>query len=64
MEKISELNQIILCFKCHGKGYTTRDNLIDYHKREYDVEIIPCKMCDNKGRLNKYTKTIYSPLKD
>lgn len=54
--------EIVLCPKCQGEGILKHEVMIDYHKREYDVEISECSGCDGKGRLRKEVKIVYSKL--
>lgn len=42
---------IKVCPTCGGKGFTTRDVLTDYHRREYDTEFHQCVRCEGSGRL-------------
>ncbi|AGR47877.1 hypothetical protein PHIM7_173 [Sinorhizobium phage phiM7] len=50
-------NKIIeSCKPCDGTGYISREELSDYHKREYSTHTKECKDCAASGRVTK-TKT-------
>ena len=42
---------IIVCDACGGKGAQTRQELVDYRRREYEVEVFTCLVCNGSGRL-------------
>lgn len=56
--------EIIICDKCNGKGYMSREIVKDYHKGEYEYDLETCFRCQGSGRLEKIT-TInpYAPIK-
>lgn len=53
---------VVVCGSCDGKGYTTRDVLTDYHRREYDTEMHKCCRCEGSGRLECKVTTETWPL--
>lgn len=53
--------EIIICDLCNGRGYTKHEELIDYHKREYNITKQDCRKCKNSGRLVKTTTTTINP---
>lgn len=55
-----EDREIILCYTCKGKGFTVKETLTDFHRREYDYENVKCRDCDGSGRL---IKTITTKIK-
>lgn len=60
---MSTSQDIELCHKCEGKGYTTYDECVDYHKREYETHFVKCHFCDGYGRVLKMTTIKYLPYK-
>jgi len=56
--------EVILCSKCNGKGKTSYDTCVDYHKREYDTIFEICNSCDGKGRLWKCVEVTYEKIVD
>lgn len=55
--------EIVLCPECKGHGERTWDELVNYHKREYDTHSAPCSNCDGKGRLLKVTTVKWEKVK-
>lgn len=49
-------NKVILCDRCKGFGFFEKDELTDYHKREYSTYRTTCKKCDGDGRLIQTTE--------
>lgn len=39
------------CPSCDGRGYTTSEELVSYHKGEYDTRVHPCGKCSELGRV-------------
>lgn len=39
------------CIRCSGTGRTSREELTDYHKREYDTFYDDCDICSGEGRV-------------
>jgi hypothetical protein len=52
----NETQEVVLCYGCKGAGYVYRDEVSDYHKREYRRHYQPCTHCNNTGRHMKTTK--------
>lgn len=52
-------HEIILCPTCKGKGQTSYEECVDYHKREYDTHYQTCTHCNGSGRLKKITSITY-----
>jgi DnaJ-class molecular chaperone len=48
---------IIICGTCDGRGFTERDELVDYHRREYDTIRTKCRNCGGSGRMKKVVRT-------
>lgn len=48
---MSRNNKVILCDRCHGFGFIEREELVDYHKRDYATSRTPCQRCEGDGRL-------------
>ena len=44
-------NRVILCDLCHGFGFIEREEMTDYHKREYTTSRSKCSNCEGDGRL-------------
>lgn len=42
------------CERCNGLGKTSREELTDYHKREYDTFWDVCSKCKGHGRYIKH----------
>lgn len=46
-----ETKKIQSCPACSGTGRTSRNELTDYHKREYDTFHEDCHKCAGQGRI-------------
>jgi hypothetical protein len=44
-------NRVELCDRCKGYGFFEKDELSDYHKREYSTYRTPCSTCEGDGRM-------------
>ncbi len=44
-----------LCENCGGSGITTRSEMTDYHRREYDSWTEECIHCGGSGRMEVTT---------
>lgn len=53
---MSRSNKIILCDRCKGYGFFEKEELIDYHKREYGTYRTPCSNCEGDGRMIESTE--------
>lgn len=47
----TEKRHLKSCDRCQGTGRTSREELTDYHKREYDTFHEDCKNCNGQGRV-------------
>lgn len=64
-QNVQERNEVVLCDKCKGRGTVERDELKDYHKREYNTWTEACKPCGGSGRVQVTTlvrRQPYQPL--
>ena len=50
-------HDIIVCDACGGKGMQTRQEVVDYRRREYEVEVFTCLVCNGSGRLERKVTT-------
>jgi hypothetical protein len=48
---MSRNNKVELCDRCEGYGFFEKDELTDYHKREYSTYRSPCSNCEGDGRM-------------
>lgn len=48
---LSRSNRVILCDWCNGFGFKEREELSDYHKREYTTSRTKCSQCEGDGRM-------------
>lgn len=48
---MSRSNKVELCDRCKGYGFFEKDELTDYHKREYSTYRTPCSNCEGDGRM-------------
>lgn len=55
-------HELILCPSCKGQGYTSHDECVDYHKRDYITRIKSCTNCLESGRVVKITEVTYKPF--
>jgi hypothetical protein len=53
---MSRNNRIVLCDRCKGFGFFEKDELTDYHKREYTTYRTPCSTCEGDGRMIESTE--------
>ena len=56
------MTEVVICDKCFGFGKIDKDELINYHKGEYDSWEVDCDKCGGTGRLIKETKISYRKL--
>jgi len=50
-----EQNEIVICRHCSGIGSYTTEELVDYHRNDYETVRHHCKFCKGDGRLVKIT---------
>lgn len=55
---MSRSNRVELCESCKGYGFFEKEELTDYHKREYSTYRTPCKKCEGDGRMIVSTEHI------
>jgi hypothetical protein len=48
---IHRSHTVILCDKCNGYGFSEKEELTDYHKREYTTYRSSCSKCEGDGRM-------------
>lgn len=62
---ISENLHIVRCSSCDGTGWTSDEELSDYHKREYSIINDKCAECGGCGRQVETIQsvTVYPDLK-
>lgn len=48
---MSRSNRVELCERCKGYGFFEKEELTDYHKREYSTYRTPCSKCEGDGRM-------------
>jgi len=48
---MSRSNKVVLCDRCQGYGFFEKEELTDYHKREYSTYRTPCGRCEGDGRM-------------
>lgn len=53
---MSRTNKVVLCDRCHGYGFFEKEEMTDYHKREYSTYRTPCQRCEGDGRLIESTE--------
>lgn len=53
---MSRSNKVVLCDLCHGYGFQSKDECVDYHKREYETSRWPCRRCEGDGRMIESTE--------
>jgi len=44
-------HSVELCDKCKGLGFIEKEELVDYHKRDYVTMRYTCKACEGDGRM-------------
>lgn len=47
--------KIVVCTACNSSGIIEREELVDYHKRDYDYWKELCATCGGEGRLVQNT---------
>lgn len=59
----SKKREIVVCNACHGTGRETREECVDYHRRDYEtVDVGPCHLCEGSGRLSVTTTVETEPF--
>lgn len=53
---MSRSNNVVLCDRCNGYGFFEKEELTDYHKREYSTYRTPCSNCEGDGRMIQSTE--------
>jgi hypothetical protein len=56
---IHRSHTVVLCDKCNGYGFKEKEELTDYHKREYTTYRSSCNKCEGDGRMIE-TKISYT----
>lgn len=51
--KYKQHNEIVICNSCSGTGFSTREELVDYHKGDYESFTEKCERCAGDGRMIK-----------
>ncbi len=51
-------HKVILCARCKGFGFTEKEELVDYHKRDYATIRSKCSSCEGDGRLIEVESSI------
>ena len=60
-----EKAEVIICARCNGIGTYTTEELVDYHKGDYETTRHTCIKCKGDGRIVEHTRTIFvRPEKD
>lgn len=44
-------HDVVVCDWCDGTGYKKKEELTDYHKREYHTSVSECYNCKGDGRM-------------
>lgn len=47
-----------VCFVCNGHGYWTTEELVCYHKGDYETHIHRCETCQSRGFVLTITKEV------
>jgi hypothetical protein len=47
----SRSNKVELCDRCQGYGFFEKEEMTNYHKREYNTYRTPCGHCEGDGRM-------------
>lgn len=63
MNRTKTETEIVICYECKGKGFKLKEELVNYHKNEYDYTKIDCTACENSGRQRKETTITLKPYK-
>ena len=58
---MSTKREIIICPKCEGTGEIRWDELVNYHKNDYETHYATCKACAGTGRVVKTTEVTFKP---
>lgn len=48
---LSKHPEVKSCTRCNGTGTVSKEELSDYHKREYITITNDCNVCDGEGRI-------------
>ena len=49
-------NKVVLCDGCKGFGFRLKEEMTDYHKREYTTTRSVCSRCEGDGRMIESTE--------
>jgi DnaJ-class molecular chaperone len=60
---MSTKREIQICSKCEGAGEISWDELVDYHKNDYETHTMTCAACAGTGRVVKTTAVTFEPYK-
>lgn len=55
---VVEKNVVELCPQCKGIGTITKEELVDYHRNDYETIRSECKFCLGDGRVVVVTKEL------
>lgn len=53
---LSRSNKVVLCNRCKGYGFILKEEMTDYHKREYTTTRNECGHCEGDGRMIESTE--------
>lgn len=56
---ITKTKEVLACQQCKGVGFYYTEELMDYHKREYDDVHHTCRKCAGTGRIVVTREAIY-----
>lgn len=46
------------CAECECRGITSKEQMVDYHKRDYDIIHSVCVVCGGAGRVVEVTEIV------
>jgi RecJ-like exonuclease len=55
---VTQHKTLISCQPCKGTGFTSREELTDYHRSEYKTVFSQCERCSGDGRVVEITNRI------
>jgi DnaJ-class molecular chaperone len=57
-----DTRRVIICEKCKGAGTQVREELVNYHRRDFACWTVTCQTCGGSGRILETTTVTLTPF--